>query len=71
MLLLFTQEVGNTALPPAFESGGEETLFQKGHLGLHCLNGLHPDLRGFTQRGDDQGRLSKREQNKLKSQFYI
>lgn len=56
-MLLFTEEIGNAALPPAFESGGEETLFQKGHLGLHSLNSLHPDHFGFIQRADNLGRL--------------
>lgn len=63
-MLLFSEEVGNAALPPALESGGEETLFQKGHLGLHCLYSLHLDCCGFIQRGDDRGRLKQRD-NKL------
>lgn len=60
-MLLFTEDVGNTALPPSFESGSKETLFQKGHLGLHCLNSLHPDHSAFSQRGDDVDGLKKGE----------
>lgn len=56
-MLLFTEDVGDTALPPAFESSGEETLFQKRHLGLYCLNSLHAAHWGFIQGGDDQDRL--------------
>ena len=56
-VLLITEDVGDAALPPPFESGGEETLFQKGHLGLYCLDSLHPDHWGFIQRGDGLQRL--------------
>lgn len=59
---MFTKDVGNATLPPAFESSGEETLFQKGHLGLHCLNSLHPDHCGFIQREDEIDRLKGKEQ---------
>lgn len=46
-LLLFPEDVGDAALPPAFESGSEEALFQKGHLGLYCLDSLHSDRKVF------------------------
>lgn len=59
-MLLFTQEVGDTALPSAFESGGEETLFQKGHLGLHCLNGVHP---GQSRRAEVEGKKQVRNKS--------
>lgn len=49
-LLLFPEDVGDTALPPAFESGSEEALFQKGHLGLYCLDSLHSDRKVFIYR---------------------
>lgn len=62
-MLLFTKEIGNATLPPAFESSGKETLFQKGHLGLHCLNSLHPDHCGFIQGGPSkQADVKEKEQ---------
>lgn len=40
---LFAEDGADAALPPAFEGGGEEALFQKGHLCLRRLDVLHPD----------------------------
>lgn len=55
------QDVGDTALPPAFEGASEETLFKNRDLSLHCLNTVHYELFDFIQMGADLCNLWQRK----------